>query len=216
VNDKLPWRISKRELVIKICQRPLYSCTRIVARLIHIMRLRMQGVRISWFVDCYGYPIVTMTNGSSIEIKPGSVLYSKCKATALGVNHPVILRTLKNGARIVIGHHVGMSGVSICAAQSIVIEDNCLLGANVIIADTDFHAVGYEERRYSRNWDEIPSESIVIGKNVFIGACSIILKGVHLGDNCIIGAGSVVTCSVPAFSIFAGNPARKVGEVKPT
>lgn len=49
-----------------------------------------------------------------------------------------------------------------------------------------------------------------IGANCFIGGCSLILPGVEIGDNCVVGAGSVVTRSVPPRSIVAGNPARIV------
>lgn len=54
---------------------------------------------------------------------------------------------------------------------------------------------------------------IVIGNDVFIGARSIILKGVTIGDAAIIGAGSVVTKDVPAGAIAAGNPAKIVRTV---
>lgn len=50
-----------------------------------------------------------------------------------------------------------------------------------------------------------------IGDRVFIGAGSIILPGVTIGDDVIVGAGSVVTCSVPAGTVCAGNPAREIG-----
>jgi len=49
-----------------------------------------------------------------------------------------------------------------------------------------------------------------IGANCFIGGCSLILPGVEIGDNCVVGAGSVVTRSVPPRSIVAGNPARVI------
>lgn len=47
-----------------------------------------------------------------------------------------------------------------------------------------------------------------VGKNCFIGGCSILLPGIEIGDNCVIGAGSVVTRSIPPRSLAAGNPAR--------
>ncbi|WP_304522377.1 DapH/DapD/GlmU-related protein [Bacteroides sp. GM023] len=51
---------------------------------------------------------------------------------------------------------------------------------------------------------------VTIGKNVFIGARSIVMKGVTIGDGVVIGAGSVVTKNVPANAIVAGNPAKVI------
>lgn len=55
---------------------------------------------------------------------------------------------------------------------------------------------------------------IKIGNNVYVGNNALILPGVTVGDNVIIGAGAVVTKSVPSGWIVAGNPARKVGDIK--
>ena len=52
---------------------------------------------------------------------------------------------------------------------------------------------------------------IDIGNDVFIGLGAIIMPGVRIGDNCIVGAGSVVTKSIPSGSVVAGNPARLIG-----
>ena len=54
---------------------------------------------------------------------------------------------------------------------------------------------------------------VVIENNVFIGAHCIILKGVSIGENSIIGAGSVVTKNVPANQIWAGNPAKFIRKI---
>lgn len=53
-----------------------------------------------------------------------------------------------------------------------------------------------------------------IGNNVFIGINSIILMGTIIGDNCIIGAGSVVRGNIPSGTIWAGNPARQIGTIE--
>jgi acetyltransferase-like isoleucine patch superfamily enzyme len=58
------------------------------------------------------------------------------------------------------------------------------------------------------------SEPVNVGKNCFIGIRSLILPGTHIGDNCIIGAGSVVKGEIEPFSIVAGNPAKKIGDIR--
>jgi len=55
---------------------------------------------------------------------------------------------------------------------------------------------------------------ISVGNNVFIGIRSIIMPGVHIGDNCVIAAGSIVTRDVPDNSIAVGIPARVIGSVE--
>lgn len=54
---------------------------------------------------------------------------------------------------------------------------------------------------------------ISVGNNVFIGIRSIIMPGVHIGDNCVIGAGSIVTKDVKEGSVVAGVPARQIGTI---
>jgi acetyltransferase-like isoleucine patch superfamily enzyme len=164
------------------------------------------GIKIREGVKLYGRPIVSRADGSEIQIGARVVLCSSSTHTALGINHPVILRTLRPGARIIIGDDVGVSGGSICAAVEIFIGAETMLGANVTIADTDFHPLSPKRRRYSS--DEAVAARIRIGKNVFIGANTIVLKGVEIGNDSVIGAGSVVTRSIPAGVIAAGNPCR--------
>ncbi len=157
----------------------------------------------------YGWPIVHLTPGSTIVLGDDVVLHSRSRFTALGVKHPVILRTLSNSARIRIGSNVGMSGTTICAVESVEIGDECLIGADVTIADTDFHSI-LPERRRSAPLAAAAHSPIIIERNVFLGAGSYVLKGVHIGENSIIGCASVVTQDIPANCIAAGNPCRVI------
>lgn len=104
--------------------------------------------------------------------------------------------------------NVGMSNVSIIATQAITIGQNVILGGNVTIADSDFHSMDSRHWFTEEDAHHMSSEAIVIGDNVFIGMNAIILKGVHIGNNAIVGAGSVVTKDIPANEIWAGNPAK--------
>lgn len=176
-------------------------------------QIRLTGVIAPSSVIFYGMPIIGIVNESRIEIGENSVICSDSRMTALGVNHPVILRTLRPAANITIGRNTGISGGSICAAISVKIGNECLIGANVVIADTDFHAINPMGRRYSTNALEIGAESVEIEDNVFIGTGAIILKGVRVGKGSVIGAGSVVTKDVPPNTVVAGNPAKILREI---
>lgn len=175
--------------------------------------LRVLGVNVGARVQFYGMPILTKLPGSQIDVGDDCVLCSRSDSTDLGVNHPLVLRTLRYDAKILIGSHTGISGGSICAAFSIEIGQYCLIGANVSIVDTDFHPLKSQFRRYNTNHKDIGSATIVIEDNVFIGTGAVILKGVKIGKNSVVGAGSIVTKSIPPNSIVAGNPAKIIGNV---
>lgn len=106
---------------------------------------------------------------------------------------------------LTIGNNVGMTNVQISAYNDIQIEDNVLLGACCKIMDTDFHPINYEDRIVGNPAITVP---IRISEGAFIGACSIILKGVTVGKHSVVGAGSVVTKDIPDNEVWAGNPAK--------
>lgn len=117
--------------------------------------------------------------------------------------------TINKNAILCIGNNVGMSSPTIWAHISITIGNNVMLGANVTIMDSDAHSLNYKERRIlTLDKSKKHDKPIVIEDDVFIGMNSIILKGVTIGARSIIGAGSVVTESIPADCIVAGNPAK--------
>lgn len=160
-----------------------------------------------------GWPLFACAAGSKVTIAEGAVLCSEPSMTALGVRQPVIFRTLTPTASITIGKDCGFSGTTVVAAKSVTIGNGCMLGANAMIFDTDFHNIHSKNRRYEKVDWELISAPVRIGDNVFIGTGAIVCKGVEIGENSVIGAGSVVTKSIPANSIAAGNPCRVVGTV---
>lgn len=112
--------------------------------------------------------------------------------------------------RISIGDYALITpGVRISASDAIEIGDNCMFASGAYITDSDWHGV-YD--RIERNVEPAP---IRIGNNVWVGDRAIVLKGVTIGDNSIVGAGAVVTRDVPANVVVAGNPARVVKELDP-
>lgn len=92
--------------------------------------------------------------------------------------------------------------------KEITFGDDCLLSWNILIMDTDAHPV-YDQRGIIVNEDK----SIKVGNKVWIGCRSLILKGVEIPDNCVIGANSFVNKKFETEnSIIAGNPAKVVKE----
>jgi acetyltransferase-like isoleucine patch superfamily enzyme len=111
------------------------------------------------------------------------------------------------GARISIGDHTFINyGSSFSAHKNIKIGRHCLLGHYLTLLDSNEHGV---------EQSDIPTLSapITIGDRVWIGSCVIILPGVSIGDHAAVGAGSVVTKSIPPNCLAVGNPARVLREL---
>lgn len=158
--------------------------------------------------NVFGLPLIFQKQKGSISLGENIVLISAPYFSEPGTNHPVILRTLSKNASITIGKNVGLSGTTICAQSGVTIGDNVMFGANVSIIDTDFHPISPVNRRFTR--EGVKTAPIMIEDNVFIGMNSIIMKGVTIGENSVIGAGSIVTNSIPANVIAVGSPAKEV------
>lgn len=92
--------------------------------------------------------------------------------------------------------------------KNIIIGANCIISWDVEILDTDFHQIKYDSHSVLKEKD------VYISNNVWIGARAIILKGVTIGENSVIAAGSVVTKSFPSNSLIAGNPAKLVKNIR--
>lgn len=131
-----------------------------------------------------------------------------------------LLVTEHDNASITIGNNVfiGANTVLDCA-QAIVLEDDVLVSYECLLLDSNNHSQNFDVRKNDLpdvksgreyNWSAIPSNPIRVCRGAWIGARSIILKGVTIGEGAIVGAGSVVTKSVDPYTIVGGNPARVV------
>lgn len=111
--------------------------------------------------------------------------------------------SLEFGDNVYIGDHI-----TVLCADRIVIEDNVLMASHITITSEN-HGINPEaEACYAKQ--PLITKEVHIGAGVWIGEKAIILPGVDIGEKAIIAAGAVVTKSVPAFSIAAGNPARVI------
>lgn len=136
---------------------------------------------------------------SVIEIGNSCTFISSKNINLIGVYSPCIISTLKKNAIIYIGNNCGFSGTVIASRLKIKIGNNVRCGANTMITDTDWHTDDYRSGK---------DKEIIIEDNVWLGYGVKVLKGVHIGKNSLIGAGSIVTRDIPENVIAAGNPCK--------
>ena len=168
----------------------------------------------------------------SIPARIKGMKFGKSSFIGPGYAMGPILKRIKLGNRVIIGRNawfdisrytknaeinigdgtqIGRYFV-ISACKNISIGKKCLLSYNVTIVDHDHDVLNPEIAPMDAGISE--GKEIVIEDECFICAHSFILKGVHLGKHCVIGASSVVTKSFPAYSVIAGNPARLIRKLK--
>lgn len=114
-----------------------------------------------------------------------------------GANYLV---TLSPHAVIEIGRGSYINGASLCASEAISVGADCIVGMTYVI-DSDFHMVGMERRRSTAR---PPSAAVRIGVNVWLANRTIVTRGVTIGDNSVVGIGTVVTGPVPSDAVVAG------------
>ena len=175
-----------------------------------VIRMQFAWHGIAWGTNwrIFGRPILQKHRGSTIKAGDGLVLRSWPRSNPLAPTHPVVLSTRSADAVLTIGDNCGFTGAVVVAAKRVAIGDRVLVGGNAQIVDTDFHPLTPEGRAEDINAGS--SRPITIEDDVFIGMNSLILKGVTLGEGCVVGAGSVVSRDVPPRTIVAGNPAQVV------
>lgn len=147
------------------------------------------------------------------KVTIGDSFIANCDLSANPVGGPYKSAiVIDQDANLVIGNNVGISGTTIICCDNIQIDDNVMIGSGSCIYDTDFHSVVYEERMNKTN---TKTGKVHICEGVFIGARSFVLKGVTIGKHSVIGAGSVVTKSIPDNEVWAGNPAKYIRKIEP-
>ena len=167
---------------------------------------RIRGIKLGKGTVFNGKPNINRAPGSSIIIGENCKFNSAKNSATLFVNQRCAFVTVLKDAEIVIGNNSGGTATTIAAASSVRIGDDVMIGANTKIIDNDFHDPNPEKR------DEIefPARPVIIDNNVFIGLNCLILKGVRIGENSVIGANSVVLGSIPPNSLAMGNPCKVI------
>lgn len=208
-----PFAINMNKNIFEVKNRPwllVLELSQIITSLLVKPYLYVCEVKIGKKPKFYGFPRILRYAGSRILI--GDMFENRNTLTSnpLSVEHPLVLATTTKEAKIIIGNHVGISGGNIVSASKIEIGNYTMIGSNCVIIDTDFHPLTSKGRRYIQNKGK--TSPIKIGEHVFVGTRSTILRGVSIGNNSVIGAGSVVRINVPANSIFVDGKIKKLHE----
>lgn len=169
-----------------------------------------KGVRLGKGTTATGIPYFYRVPNTEIVLGTDCRVLSSFRSNNVGSMSRSRICTVTPKGNIRIGNRVGMSATTIASHLSVTIGDDTQIGAGTIITDSDWHDLSPDA--FARQHRDGKSAPVVIGRNVFIGTRCLILKGVTIGDNAVIGAGSVVTHDVPDNAIAAGNPCRQINK----
>jgi acetyltransferase-like isoleucine patch superfamily enzyme len=153
------------------------------------------------FGDCYLKNVTIKIRGNNHHIKIGNDVYM----------YGGILWLEDENNSILIGKNTTIQSAHIAVTErnkKVIIGEDCMLAEEIIIRTGDSHPI------FDANTKQLINhgKDVIIKNKVWIGTRSQILKGVEIDDHAIVGAGSVVTQSVKARSIVAGNPAKLIKE----
>jgi acetyltransferase-like isoleucine patch superfamily enzyme len=171
-------------------------------------------------VDDTAYIETTYSFGFFRSRQPGGVRYGRGASTYLGTMFDV-----GPHGRVTLGECALVHGARIICDAEVSIGDYALISWNVVLMDTYRLPLDSRARRQELKQlparepritcADVPARPIRVERNVWIGFDACVLPGVTIGEGSIVGAKSVVTESVPPFTIVAGNPARVVRRLEP-
>ena len=137
-----------------------------------------------------------------------------------------------SAGEIKIGDNVHIGGAQFISRTGITVEDDVTMAWGITIYDHNSHSIDWESRKNdnaqcyadyianngnnitNKDWSHVVAKPVIIKSKVWIGFNVTILKGVTIGEGAVVGACSVVTKDVPAWSVVAGNPAQIVKQLQ--
>ena len=198
-------------VLYKIIRKFLYTVRTRFEKLLTVLSFKGNEVSFSSF-RTNGIPFIMVACGGRFSLGKNFAMNNGIKGNPIGCYERCTFFVDK-GAEIVIGDHVGISQTALISHCSIRIGNNVKIGGGTCVYTTDFHSLDPIIRASSEDQKHRKSAPVTIEHDAFIGARCIILKGVTIGENSIVGAGSVVTKSIPANEIWAGNPAKFIRKI---
>ena len=157
-----------------------------------------QGTRIAW-------RRIRRVSGNHLRIGDQSIVHAE-------------INFEERGGKVQIGSRTFIGRSNLVCYRSISIGDDVIMSWGITVVDHDSHSVEWEKRRKDvcdwtrgrKDWNHISNAPIVISDKAWIGFNVSILKGVTVGEGAVIGACSVVTRDIPAYSLAVGNPAKVI------
>ena len=200
-------------MFLKITRVLLEDPLKPFSRFLGVVYVRASGLRsriqIGSRLKVDGIPLLDIRSGAQLEIGNNVTLTSRNRGYHLNLHSSVKLFADQKGAVISIGNDTRIHGTCIHARKEIVIGQRCLIAANCQIIDSNGHDICFsnvEERTKTKGI----ARSVIIEDDVWLGTGVIVLPGVRIGKGSVVGAGSVVSRSIPPGSVAVGVPARVV------
>ena len=179
-----------------------WSIVRVISTSVVSVSCTIRGIHLGKNCSFYGLPKFTRGTKTNITVGDNCTFRSMSKSNLIGIDRPCIFSAIGTGAsKLTIGDNCGFSGTVIGCFDNINIGNNVKCGANTLITDSDWHE---DDPRVG------VARPIVIKDNVWLGVGVTVMKGVTIGTNSIIGAGSIVVKDVPDNVIVGGNPCRLI------
>lgn len=196
---------------IELYERILSGCLTLITTSVFKLKSRIYGCNYGKKLKVSGTIIIKCNRMNKITLGSNVTLNSNYMSNLVGATNGIIFNCARSGF-ISIGDNSGLSFTVISSRSGVTIGSFTKIGGNVRIYDHDFHSLDQNIRRSTEDSKSADTKPIFIGNDVFIGANTIVLKGVSIGDGAVVGAGSIVTKSIPAGEIWAGNPAKKINK----
>jgi acetyltransferase-like isoleucine patch superfamily enzyme len=160
-----------------------------------------------------GRPLINVRNGGRVTIASGAILNSQNNGYHLNPYWPVKLFAYRPGAVITVGGRTRIHGSCLHATAAITVGKRCLIAGNSQIMDNSGHDMAFDD--VTHRIDSVgASAPVAIEDDVWIGAHCMVMLGVTIGTGTVVGAGSIVTRSLPPMVFAAGSPALVIRDQK--